>query len=98
MPVERKPKFGTTKDYRPTQKSKILCNGNKYDTESDNLVKECTRIAKMNGMKNFVIKMDGHTYNDAKELPTNSIEALVIRPEVVDGMVAEVRTSQDVAA
>jgi hypothetical protein len=98
MPA-KKPVFGTTKDYRPTPKGgKILCNGNKYDAESDNLVKECTRVAKMNGMKSFVIKMDGHTYNDAKELPTNSIEALVIRPEVVGDTVAEVRTAQDVAA
>ena len=101
--AEKNPVFGTTKpaNWKPTIKGTIICNGNKYnDLMSDDLVKECTRIAKMNGMKSFVIKMNGKTYNDRKELPTVSIAALILKPEVIDaeGQVAEVKTAQDVAA
>jgi hypothetical protein len=95
--AEKKPTFGTTARYRPAHKETILCNGNKYTPETDDLVKECTTVAKMNGMKSFVIKMDGHTYNDPTELPTNSIAALVLKAEVVDATI-EVKTAQDVAA
>jgi hypothetical protein len=99
---EKNPVFGTTKraNWKPTHKDTILCNGNRYTPESDDLIRECTKVAKMQGMKSFVIKMNGKIYNDPKELPTNSIEALILRPEVVDatGVMAEVKTAQDVAA
>lgn len=83
-----------------TANNQIKCNGNLFAPATDDLVKECIEVAKKNGLTDFVIKINGHTYNDATELPTNSIAALAKQAEVVgvDEPVAEVKTAQDVAA
>jgi len=54
-----------------------------YKPAGDILLTECVAAAKYAGMKKFNIKIDGHVYTSAEELPVEKLSALIQAVSVV---------------